>query len=498
MAGVLPRIVRNLKDEVVLRLPILPSRYLSVGSRPLVDKAVEDGELRVFVVAGEVSGDTIGSRLMASLKKLCPVPVRFSGVGGSMMAKEGLESLFPIEDIAVMGIWELLPHLNNFRVKLKKSIEDVLCFQPHVVVTVDSKGFSFRLLKQLRGNVNRPLSITISACISLMHKSTGRKCGEMVFAARCNQQGKNYPVHYHYVAPSFWAWKGGEARLRGLANFVDHIFCILPNEDTVCKSNGVDATFVGHPILEDVLELNSGKQPHGWRIQKDCAYFRSKYAVPSDATVISLLPGSRLQEVSRMLSIFTKTIELIKESFPKLLTVIHVAPNQHVENYINEVTQKWPGPIVLIPGGNLHLKYCAFSASKVALCTSGTVAMELLLGRLPCVVAYRAHLLTEWIIKYKAKIPYMSLPNILMDSAIIPEALFQGCTATNLSSMLMELMNNKALQEEQIVSAEKVMRLLTPSKQVMNYLEEQDGKWNSATFTPSMIAASTMLCYVKN
>lgn len=122
-------------------------RYTSVSSRDVMDVAVKDGELRVFIVAGEVSGDTIGSRLMASLKKLCPVPVRFSGVGGSMMSKQGLKSLFPLEDIAVMGLLELLPHLNRLRVKLQETIEAALLFQPHVVVTVDSKGFSFRLLK---------------------------------------------------------------------------------------------------------------------------------------------------------------------------------------------------------------------------------------------------------------------------------------------------------------------------------------------------------------
>ncbi|KAF6159180.1 hypothetical protein GIB67_032797 [Kingdonia uniflora] len=186
--------------------------------------ASKDGELRVFIVAGEVSGDSIASRLMASLKSLFPLPIRFSGVGGSLMAGEGLQSLFPMEDIAVMGIWELLPHINNIRVKLKIAIESALLFQPHIVVTVDSKGFSFRLLRKLR--------------------------------ARCDQRGLNCPLHIHYVAPSFWAWKGGEARLKELKDFVDHVLCILPFEEEVCRSNGLDATFVGHPILEDAVDLN--------------------------------------------------------------------------------------------------------------------------------------------------------------------------------------------------------------------------------------------------
>ncbi|XP_059450286.1 probable lipid-A-disaccharide synthase, mitochondrial isoform X1 [Corylus avellana] len=445
----------------------LPRRYISVSGRAVIDMATKAGELRVFIVAGEVSGDTIGSRLMASLKNLCPVPIRFSGVGGSMMSRQGLKSLFPMEDIAVMGIWELLPHLNKIRLKLKETIEAAFLFQPHVVVTVDSKGFSFRLLKQLKANYS--------------------------------QQGLDGPVHFHYVAPSFWAWKGGEARLKGLAEFVDQVFCILPNEEEVCKSNGMAATFVGHPILEDLLELNLVKDtsPHEWKVERDCEDFRSKNAIPTGATVISLLPGSRLQEVRQMLSIFANTLELLKVLVPELMAVIHVAPNQHVEKYITGIVHKWPVPALLLPGGLPHLKYDAFSASRVALCASGTVALELQLARLPCVVAYRAHFLTQWIIRYKAKISHISLPNILLDSAIIPEALFQACTPTKLASMLMELMHNEGLREEQIVAAEKVMRLLYPSERITNNLSQQDSRLRFPDFTPSMVAASTILYYVK-
>lgn len=131
----------------------LVKRWFSYSA---LDMASKDGELRVFIVAGEVSGDSIASRLMACLKNLSPFPTRFAGVGGVMMSKQGLKSLFPIEDIAVMGIWELLPHLHKFKVRLKQTVKAAELFQPHVVVTVDSKGFSFRLLKQLRGKLRNP------------------------------------------------------------------------------------------------------------------------------------------------------------------------------------------------------------------------------------------------------------------------------------------------------------------------------------------------------
>lgn len=146
------RRIWNVRSGISMKLMQKMRRTFSVSSQSAVDLASNDAELRVFIVAGEVSGDTIGSRVMSSLRKLSPLPVRFAGVGGKMMSTQGLNSLFPMEDIAVMGIWELLPYLNQFRVRLKQTIEAALSFKPHVVLTVDSKGFSFRFLKNLRGN----------------------------------------------------------------------------------------------------------------------------------------------------------------------------------------------------------------------------------------------------------------------------------------------------------------------------------------------------------
>ncbi|KAI9108100.1 hypothetical protein K1719_020973 [Acacia pycnantha] len=438
------------------------SSSFSRAKAPL-DMAAKDGELRVFIVAGEVSGDSMASRFMASLKNLSPFPVRFAGVGGHKMSSEGLKSLFPMEDISVMGIWELLPYLYTIRVKLKETVEAAAKFDPHVVLTVDSKGFSFRFLKQLR--------------------------------ARYNQKKLPSPVHFHYVAPSFWAWKGGEARLPQLAEFVDHLLCILPNEAEICRFNGLAATFVGHPVIEDVLEftLRNKSSTLELKAEGSAEDFRSKHAVPSGATVISVLPGSRVQEVTRMLPIFANTVELLKETFPQLMTVVHVASNQDVENYIAAAVHKWPVPVILIPGGSTNLKYDAFSASRVALCTSGTAALELQLARTPCVVAYRAHILTEWFIRYKAKIQYISLPNILLNSSIIAEALFQSCSPGNLASLLKNLMHDNGSREEQIVAAEKVLKLLCPSDWIVHNLPQ--GSVTNLDCTPSDIAASSVLNY---
>ncbi|XP_033131268.1 probable lipid-A-disaccharide synthase, mitochondrial isoform X2 [Brassica rapa] len=449
-------------SKIKLGFPLLTQRLASFEARKksVIEKAAVDGELRVFIVAGEVSGDNIGSRLMCSLKKLSPLPLRFHGVGGSMMCKQGLTSLFPMEDLAVMGLWELLPHLYKFRVKLKETIDAAAMFKPHVVVTVDSKGFSFRLLKQLR--------------------------------ARYNQQHlENSAVHFHYVAPSFWAWKGGESRLGGLSEFVDHLFCILPNEESVCREHGVEATFVGHPLLEDINLVRTCKP------QESKLEGLSKYSLPSDSTVISVLPGSRLQEVERMLPIFSKAMKLLKDPFPNLVTLIHVASNSQVDHYIGKSLPQWPVPAILVPSGSTQLKYDAFGVSQAALCTSGTVAVELQLACLPSLVAYRAHFLTELFIRYKAKIPYISLPNILLDSPIIPEALFRACNPSNLALILERLLLDEEMRGKQVVAAEKLARLLHPSESGMSSKLVHYSDLDSHRYTPSNLAASTILSYAK-
>ncbi|KAK3165464.1 hypothetical protein QOZ80_1AG0033480 [Eleusine coracana subsp. coracana] len=246
-------------------VPLAQPRTRALSYGRVVDAAARDGELRVFVVAGEVSGDSLASRLMASLRVLSPVPVRFAGVGGELMCKEGLKSLFPMEDVAIMGLWELLPHIRSIKRKIADTVEAAILFQPHVVVTVDSKGFSFRLLRQLK--------------------------------FRCNQKSQS-PLHVHYVAPSFWAWKGGESRLSKLSNFVDHILCILPFEEEICRLNGLPATYVGHPLLDDAIGLNMGREllSDKSKHQKSCEAFQLEHGLSPDSTIITMLPGSRMQE----------------------------------------------------------------------------------------------------------------------------------------------------------------------------------------------------------
>ncbi|KAJ3696193.1 hypothetical protein LUZ60_001570 [Juncus effusus] len=404
----------------------------------ILDVAARDGELRVFLVAGEVSGDAVASRLMQGMNELSPVPVSFSGVGGELMRKRGLESLFPMEEISVMGIWELLPHILQIRSKIRETVQAALSFQPHVVVTVDSKGFSFRFLNQLKSKYI---------------------------------QSEFKPTHVHYVAPSFWAWKGGEKRLKNLSLFIDHILCILPFEGQICNLHGINATYVGHPLLDDASSLNplftiqnsrkenisdSDKRDHNEKTET----FLKQNRISPGSTVLTVLPGSRLQEVTTMLPIYSETIKLLKTYFPDLSLIIPIAPNPQVENYIKKSFHLFPPSTVLIPGASIETKYVAYNVSRAALCTSGSAVMELMLAGLPCVVAYKAHLITELFIHFRKKINYISLPNILLNSNNIPEILFRNCTPQNLAKTLREVILDESVRELQISSAKKVIEML--------------------------------------
>ncbi|KAL5226886.1 hypothetical protein ABZP36_015151 [Zizania latifolia] len=443
----------------------------ATGARPrafsngrVVDAAARDGELRVFVVAGEVSGDSLASRFMASLKALSPVPVRFAGVGGELMCKEGLQSLFPMEEIAIMGLWELLPHIYNFKRKIEDTADAAVSFQPHVVITVDSKGFSFRLLKQLK----------------------------------CRYSQVARPLHVHYVAPSFWAWKDGESRLAKLHNFVDHLLCILPFEEEICKLNGLPATYVGHPLLDDAIGLNMEKEPssNNSMHQRSGEAFRLEHAISPDSTIITILPGSRVQEVARMLPIFLQTGKHLSRTFGELSLVIPVAPHRDVRAYVENVVQSGPFPVVLIPGVSLKERYDAFNASRAALCTSGTAVMELMLAKLPCVVAYQAHFITECLIHLRKRINFISLPNILLNSPIVPEILFRACTAENLTAKLREVIVNDDVRQLQVESAGQLLEVLyEPMKQRGGLFQEElrNSSLLSNIYSPSTIAALTVL-----
>ncbi|MDA0998848.1 MAG: lipid-A-disaccharide synthase, partial [Proteobacteria bacterium] len=214
--------------------------------------------LLVYLIAGEPSGDALGAKLMTALRAETGGGVEFAGVGGAMMTAEGLTTLFPMSDLTVMGIAEVLPNILTILSRIRQTAADVAARRADVVVTIDAPDFCFRVAKRLKG--------------------------------------KGIPL-VHYVAPSVWAWRPGRARK--IAALVDHVLCLLPFEPPYFQRVGLTATFVGHSILESGAGSGDGTG------------FRSRHGIPPSAPLLAVLPGSRGSEITRLLTAFGEIVAVL-------------------------------------------------------------------------------------------------------------------------------------------------------------------------------------------
>jgi lipid-A-disaccharide synthase len=365
----------------------------------------------IFIVSGETSGDNLAGRLMAALKAETGGRVRFAGVGGRESEAQGLESLFPMRELSLMGLAEVLPHLPRLIRRLNETSEAALTMKPDAVVTVDSPGFCLRLAHHLHGS--------------------------------------GIPV-VHYVAPQLWAWRPGRAKK--LAKRVDHIMALLPFEPAFFAKYGISSTFVGHPAIESGASYGNGPA------------FRAKHAIPPDATILCVVPGSRPGEVRRILPIFDAALRLIKHEHPDLRIVIPVA--DATADVVAEDTRDWP---FLVTYASPAERFDAFAASNVAMAKSGTVTLELALAGVPMVIAYRVNPATAFIVRRMISVKYASLVNLLADREVIPEFLQENCTPENLAAGVGALLDSQELREEQRQGFRDVLHMLgdfspTPSE----------------------------------
>lgn len=345
----------------------------------------------VYLVAGEPSGDVIGARLMQALSVIRP-DVRFAGVGGSEMAAHGLDSLFPMHELALMGLLEVLPKLRLITRRLKQTAADIAERRPSAIVTIDSPGFTLRLLKSIR------------------HLGIPRA---------------------HYVAPQAWAWR--ESRVRKYPGLWDKLLCLLPFEPAFFARHGLEADFVGHPVLESGADRG------------DAARFRTRHNVPADGVVVTLMPGSRGGEIARLLPVLEATLVRVQAAIPNLVPVVAVA--QTVAQTVIEATQGWRVRPRLVSGGTD--KYDAFAASAAALTKSGTSTLELAMAGVPMIVAYRLNPVTAEIAKQVVRIPYASIINLLSDRQIVPEMIQYTCKPEPLSAALLGLLTDSGKAKAQ-------------------------------------------------
>ncbi len=351
--------------------------------------------LCIFLIAGEASGDALGANLMRALKYF-NADIRFFGVGGSAMAGEGLQSLFPMEDLSVMGIAEILPKLFLIFSRIRQTAREILKEKPDAVITIDAPDFCFRVVRKVKTKTN---SIP---CI-------------------------------HYVAPSVWAWRPGRAKK--VARFLDHLLTLLPFEPPYFEAHGLSSTFVGHPIVERLSQRGDGNS------------FRRKYGINDTQPILCMLPGSRMSELTRLLGAFSETADMLLRDRHDMVIVLPTLP--HLKPYIeNFFAGRGINPILIDQDDD---KFDCFSASMIALAASGTVSLELALTDTPHIIAYKVNPLSAWLARRLIKTPYVNLVNILLNRPVVPELIQERCVPQEMARELLTLLDKKEARGIQLM-----------------------------------------------
>ena len=371
------------------------------GRRPVPD--IQRRTLKLYIIAGEPSGDLLAGRLIAALRHATDREVEFYGVGGETMSREGLKSLFPMVELSVMGIAEILPQAFLLMRRMRETARDIRRVQPDVVVTVDAPAFCFGVLKRLG----------------------------------------NFPVRkIHYVAPSVWAWRPG--RVHKFARVFDHLMALLPFEPPYFERAGLKTSFVGHSVAEAGGEKADG------------AAFREQHRIAVGAPLLCVLPGSRMGEVTRHLDPFGGAVGILRERYPGLSIVVPTIPT--LAEFVRAKTTGGPVPVIVVETETE--RFAAMVASEVALAASGTVALELAMAKTPSVIAYRVHPLTHLILKRLIKIEFANLVNLLLKRRAVPEFLQSDCRSDLLAEAVGGLLNDPAAREEQVLAYSEAVAML--------------------------------------
>jgi len=414
--------------------------------------------MRVYIVAGEPSGDLLASGLMRALGRAHP-DVEFAGVGGeSMMAVETVggrfRSLFDISEISVMGLFEVLPRLPLIMRRIGQTVSDIERFRPNVLVTVDSWGF-------------------VSALIIRLRKQ---------WRSNTSSETRQIPV-VHYVAPQVWAWKKGRAR--NVARLVDRLMTLLPDEGRWFEPHGLRCDFVGHPVVERIADATV-----------DGAAFRAANDISPSATVVSVLPGSRHSEVKRLIPILKEAIERIaaarnsgadkgvakadsSEQLADSSDLFVVVPTvAGVEREVRRGFEDLPLPVRVVTGE--VNRYNAFAISALALAKSGTVSLELAAFGVPHMIVYTFSWLTNLAAKLLVKVRFANLINLLADREIIPEFVLSHCRPELIAECGNKLLSSLELAHKQTDEARQVMQRLRlpdilPSERAAQIVAEMAG-----------------------
>jgi lipid-A-disaccharide synthase len=363
---------------------------------------------KIFLIATEESGDRLGASLMKVLRQRLGDAVRFEGIGGRAMAREGLTSLFPIEQLSIMGLAAVVKQLPMILRKIRETAEAVTKASPDILVIIDSPDFTHRVARRVRA---RDPAIPI----------------------------------IDYVSPSVWAWRPGRAR--AMCAYVDHVLALLPFEpEAYRRLRGPPCSYVGHPLTEQIATLRPGADEQ-----------QRREAPPP---VLLVLPGSRRSEVKHHMAVFGATLGLLQAEGMAFELILPTMP--HLAEAVREGAANWPVQPRIVIGE--QEKRAAFRIARAALAKSGTVTLELALAGVPMVTAYRTGAIEAWILLRVINVSSVILANLVVGENVVPEFLQRDCTPQKLSRALRDVLEDSPLRRRQVEAFAKLDAIMSTGK----------------------------------
>jgi len=366
-------------------------------------------ERRIFLIATEESGDRLGAGLMKVLRQRLGDAVQFDGVGGRAMAREGLNSLFPIEELSIVGFAAVVKQLRKILRLIRQTVDAVIEASPDILVIIDSPDFTHRVARRVRART--PLLPIVD-----------------------------------YVSPSVWAWRPGRART--MRSYIDHVLALLPFEPAAYRElHGPPCSYVGHSLIEQIATL-----------RPDTAEQQRRDARPP---VLLVLPGSRRSEIRHHLAIFGDALGRLRARGADFELMLPTTA--HLVEAISEGVKSWPVAPRIVTGE--ADKRAAFRIARAALAKSGTVTLELALAGVPMVTAYRVGAAEAWILRRLIKVQSVILANLVLGKEVIPEFLQENCTAENLSQALAEMLADSTARQRQIEAFAELDAIMSTGNQ---------------------------------
>ena len=374
--------------------------------------------MKIFIIAGEDSGDKLGSAIIDGLREVTDVPPKFVGIGGNGMISRGLESIFPMSELSVMGFVEIASKYKSLKKRLNQTISSILDEKPDILLTIDAPEFCFRVAKKVKF-LNKNIAVA------------------------------------HYVAPTVWAWRSNRAKQ--ISNFIDQILALFPFEPRYFHDVGVRCDFVGHPIVSETLAD-----------EESVTEFKKAYSL-TDEPVILCLPGSRKSEIDRLMPVFGEALEKFSNALPNARFILPSTPD--VYEYSKKFLDCMPKDIIFLTPEKfgvekyLEFKKSSFKLSRLALAASGTVSLELAANNTPMVIGYDMNFLSRKIIGLMLKIDTVNLVNLVTGNRNIPE-----CIGSNFNSekLFLEMVRVYSNNLNQIKDFKTTMDLLGINKEPPN------------------------------